>query len=320
MPIVTLNHLHLAFGTDQILSGAELTIEKGERLAFAGRNGAGKSTLLGIIYGNVPEDDGTIWRADNLRFAMLRRDLPDRVDQTVFESVAEVFDDIGKVLAEYHELLNHLFDDHATRRLAVLQEKLDHSDGWNLQFRIDATLDRLGLEPDLNVMSLSGVWLKRLAIAQSLVMEPDVWILDEPTNHLDLEGIAWLEKILPEFQGTILFVSHDRQLMQSVATSVIEIDRGRVTRYDCDYQTFITRRDTAREVEAEHNKLFDEKLKQEEIWIRQGIKARRTRNEGRVRALESLREERGQRIEERTLSLSAESGVPQARSSRMSLG
>lgn len=308
MPIVTLKNLNLAFGTDHILSGAELTIEKGERLAFAGRNGAGKSTLLGIIFGNVAEDDGTIWRADNLRFAMLRQDLPDRVEKSVFEVVAEVFDDIGKYLAEYHELLNHLADDGATDRLAVLQEKLDHSDGWNLEYRIQTTLDRLGLDPDLSVMNLSGGWLKRLAIAQSLVMEPDVWILDEPTNHLDLEGIRWLESILLDFPGTILFVSHDRQLMQSVATAVIEIDRGRVTRYNCDYQTFITRRDTAREVESEHNKQFDEKLKQEEIWIRQGIKARRTRNEGRVRALEALRKERGQRIDERKLRLQADSG------------
>ena len=308
MPIVTLNNLNLAFGTDQILSSAELAIEKGERLAFAGRNGAGKSTLLGVIFGSVTEDDGTIWRAENLRVAMLRQDLPKRTEQSVFEAVAEVFDDIGKQLAEYHELLNHLTDDGATDRLATLQEQLDHSDGWNLEFRIQTTLDRLGLDADLGVMNLSGGWLKRLAIAQSLVLEPDVWILDEPTNHLDLEGIAWLENILLDFPGTILFVSHDRQLMQAVATAVIEIDRGRVTRYNCDYQTFITRRDTAREVETEHNKQFDDKLKQEEVWIRQGIKARRTRNEGRVRALEALREERSQRIDERKLKLQADSG------------
>jgi len=309
MPIVTLTNVNLAFGTDQILSHADLTIDRGERLAFAGRNGAGKSTLLGMIQGSVTEDDGSIWRADSLRFAMLRQDLPDRVDETVFDTVAKVFDDLGAHIAEYHELsLKVAEDSSVVDRMGELQSKLDHSDGWNISHRIEATLQRLGLEPDEKLTHLSGGWLKRVAIAQSLVLEPDVWILDEPTNHLDLEGIQWLESLLLDFQGTILFVSHDRRLMQSIATSVIEIDRGRVTRYNCDYLTFIERRDTAREVETEHNKQFDDKLKQEEVWIRQGIKARRTRNEGRVRALEALRDERSQRIGFKELKLQADSG------------
>ena len=196
-----------------------------------------------------------------------------------------------------------------TSRLAELQTALDHADGWNLSHLIEATLDRLKLEADATLESLSGGWLKRVAIAQSLVQSPDVWILDEPTNHLDLEGIEWLESLLLDFPGTVLFVSHDRRLMQSVATAVVEIDRGTLTRYNCDYANFIDRRDKAREVEAEHNKQFDDKLKIEETWIRQGIKARRTRNEGRVRALKALREERGKRISQKDLKLQVDSGI-----------
>ncbi len=305
MPIVTLNNLSLAFGTDQILDHAELKIEAGEHIAIAGRNGAGKSTLLRLISGDAIEDDGTIWRAENLRFATLPQDLPAKTDQRIYDAVAAVFADVGELLSQYHEATQSSIEND---RLADLQMKIDHADGWTLQHRIEATLDRLSLNPDAKLNSLSGGWLKRVAIAQSLVLDPDVWILDEPTNHLDLAGIEWLEKLLLEFKGTILFVSHDRQLMQSVANSIIEIDRGRLTRYDCDYNTFIERRDKAREVEAEHNKLFDDKLRKEEAWIRQGIKARRTRNEGRVRALKSLRDERAKRINQRDLKLQVDSG------------
>ncbi len=310
MPIVTLNNLSLAFGTDQILDRAELSIEAGERIAVTGRNGAGKSTLLRLICGDITEDDGNIWRADNQNFVTLAQDLPERTNQSVFDAVASVFEDVGDKLGQYHILTNNMTGtDAENNQLAELQEALDHADGWNLNHRIEVTLNRLNLDADAPLDILSGGWLKRVAIAQSLVQEPEVWILDEPTNHLDLEGIQWLETLLLEFQGTILFVSHDRQLMQSVATAIIEIDRGKVTRYNCDYQTFIERRDQAREVEAEHNKLFDDKLKIEETWIRQGIKARRTRNEGRVRALESLREERGKRISVKGLKLQVDSGT-----------
>ena len=310
MPIATLTNLSLAFGTDQILDRIELSIDGGERIAFTGRNGAGKSTLLGIISGAVNEDDGNLWRADNLKFVTLSQNLPERSDITVFDSVSGVFDELGKQLAEYHHLTEQMTGDELdTNRLSQLQSALDHGDGWNISHRIEATLHRLKLDPEAPLSSLSGGWLKRVAIAQSLVLEPDVWILDEPTNHLDLEGIEWLESLLLDFQGTILFVSHDRQLMQSVATAIVEIDRGSVIRYNCDYTTFIERREKVRETEQEHNKQFDDKLKIEETWIRQGIKARRTRNEGRVRALEALRVERGKRISTKDLKLQVDSGT-----------
>ncbi|MBT4160206.1 MAG: ATP-binding cassette domain-containing protein [Gammaproteobacteria bacterium] len=309
MPIVTFNNLSLAFGTDQILDKAEQSIEAGERIAVTGRNGAGKSTLLGLISGDVTEDDGNIWRADNQKFVTLAQDLPERTDQSVFDAVSSVFKNIGETLSQYHDLTHHMAgSDAENKQLAKLQAALDHADGWNISHRIEATLDRLNLDADAPLNTLSGGWLKRVAIAQSLVQDPDVWILDEPTNHLDLDGIQWLESLLLEFPGTVLFVSHDRQLMQSVATSVLEIAHGNLTRYNCDYTHFIDRRDKAREVEAEHNKQFDDKLKAEETWIRQGIKARRTRNEGRVRALEALREERSQRVSLKGLKLQVDSG------------
>ena len=310
MPIATLTNLSLAFGTDQILDGIELSVEGGERVAFTGRNGAGKSTLLSIISGAINEDDGNLWRADNLKFVTLSQNLPERSDITVFDSVSGMFDVLGKQLAEYHHLTEQMTGYEAdTNRLAQLQSALDHGDGWNISHRIEATLHRLKLEPEAPLSSLSGGWLKRVAIAQSLVLEPDVWILDEPTNHLDLDGIEWLESLLLDFQGTILFVSHDRQLMQSVATAIVEIDRGNVTRYNCDYRTFIERREKVRETEQEHNKQFDDKLKIEETWIRQGIKARRTRNEGRVRALKALRDERSKRKSTKDLKLQVDSGT-----------
>lgn len=310
MPIVTLKDISLAFGTDQILDGVDLSLETGERIAVTGRNGAGKSTLLGLISGQIQEDSGIVWRADNLKLVQLPQDLPDRSEQSVYEAVSGVFSDIGQTLSDYHQLTRDMTGSEAdNQRLSELQALLDHAHGWNLNHLIEATLDRLGLDPEATLQSLSGGWLKRVAIARSLVQSPDVWILDEPTNHLDLAGIQWLESLLLDFPGTVLFVSHDRQLMQSVATAIIEIDRGKVTRFNCDYHTYLDRREKAREVEAEHNRQFDSKLASEEAWIRQGIKARRTRNEGRVRALKAMREEHGKRISQRALKLQLDGGA-----------
>ena len=309
MPVVTLTNISLAFGIDQILDSIDLSIEKRERLAFAGRNGAGKSTLLGIVAGDVAVDDGEVWRADGHKFVTLAQNLPERSELTIYDSVASVFDELGTLLAEYHQLTQMAADQLDTKRLGQLQSSLDHLDGWNINHRIEATLNQLNLDPEATLSSLSGGWLKRVAIAQSLVQEPDVWILDEPTNHLDVEGIEWLQSVLLEFSGTILFVSHDRQLLQALATTIIAIDRGRVTRYNCDYLSFVDRRDKDLEVELEHSKQFDIKLKNEENWIRQGIKARRTRNEGRVRALKVLREERSKRLAIHELKMQVDRGV-----------
>ena len=308
MPIATLTNLSLAFGTDQIFNSIDLSVEKGERIAFAGRNGTGKSTLLGVIAGDVSVDDGEIWRDPHQRFVTLPQDLPAVSEQTVFDAVASVFEALGDQLAEYHQLAGQMTDVGSTSRLEALQASIDHQDGWNTNHRIEATLNRLRLDPEATLSSLSGGWLKRVAIAQSLVLEPDVWILDEPTNHLDVDGIEWLQNLLLDFSGTVLFVSHDRELMQKAATAIVSIDRGRVIRYNCDYLTFVDRREKDLEVELEQNKQFDDKLKKEEVWIRQGIKARRTRNEGRVRALESLREERSNRIGVRDMKLQLDRG------------
>ena len=309
MPIATLTNLSLAFGTDQILDGIDLSIEKRERLAFTGRNGAGKSTLLGIVAGDTAIDDGEVWRADGLKFVTLAQNLPERSDVTIYDAVASVFDDVGALLAEYHQLTQLAVDQLDTQRLGQLQGSLDHLDAWNINHRIEAILSQLKLDPSAVLSSLSGGWLKRVAIAQSLVQEPDVWILDEPTNHLDIEGIEWLQHVLLEFNGTILFVSHDRRLMQAVATAIVYIDRGRVTRYNCDYLDFVDRRDKDLEVEIAHDRQFDIKLKNEEAWIRQGIKARRTRNEGRVRALKALREERSKRLPIQELKMQVDRGL-----------
>jgi ATP-binding cassette subfamily F protein uup len=283
------------------LDGADLAVQAGDRICLSGRNGSGKSTLMNVMLGNVVADGGNVWRQSGLRFAALEQSLPSREDQTIFASVAGAFAEVGQLLADYDEAAGRT--NVSLKELDRLQHAIEAVDGWSLKHRIDAVLDRLGMDPLQNVQNLSGGWLKRVAIARSLVLAPDVWFLDEPTNHLDIPTIQWLETVMKDFAGTLIFVSHDRELMQAVATSVVGIDRGKVTRWDCDYQTFLQRRDHEREVEAEQNKLFDHKLAQEEVWIRQGIKARRTRNEGRVRALESLRQERSQRRNERNLQL-----------------
>ena len=200
------------------------------------------------------------------------------------------------------------FDDSTLDRMAQLQTQIEAIDGWVLHHRVESVLQRMKLPPDEKLINLSGGWLKRVAIAKSLVTEPDVWLLDEPTNHLDIPTIEWLQEVMLEFQGTIVFVTHDRELMQSVATAIVEVDRGQLVRWDCDYKTFLERREHEREVEQTHNKKFDINLKKEEAWIREGIKARRTRNEGRVRALQQLRLERQKRRTQGTLKLAVDSG------------
>jgi len=278
VPAIRLTELCLAVGTGQILKNANLVVEPGEKLALAGRNGAGKSTLLSLIQGSQNPDDGEVWVDSALRIAALPQQLPLPEKISVFDAV--------------HQQVQYVSSDtnsQPRQRPGILADT-------ETTYKTETILSRLGLPADATLDTLSGGWLKRVAIAQSLVQEPDIWILDEPTNHLDLVGIEWLEKVMRDYRGTLLFVSHDRALMQSAAKAMIEIDRGQLTRYDCDYQTFLSRRDKNREVEAEQNRQFDDKLRQEETWIRQGIKARRTRNEGRVRALKALRDERERRV------------------------
>ena len=239
--------------------------------------------------------------------------MPEVSSATIFDAVAMAFEHTGQLLSEYHALSLQLSDvkadhDKIVARMDTLQHKIEAADGWSVNHVIDATLQRMQLDPDIPLSQLSGGWLKRVAIAKSLVIEPDVWLVDEPTNHLDVPAIEWLEQRMVEFPGTIIFVSHDRHLLRSVATSLVDIDRGAVTLWKCGYEAFIERRDHEREVQTLHEKKFDEKLRKEEAWIREGIKARRTRNEGRVRDLEKLREVRRQRRSVSDLKLEVDAG------------
>jgi ATP-binding cassette subfamily F protein uup len=308
MSIASFKNVSVHYGTDTILDKVEFNIEKGERVCLTGRNGSGKSTLMRLLCGQIQADEGNIWREKALSFSNLEQDLPVGDDTTIFAAVAAAFFEAGELLTEYARLAAGEFDQHSLDKMADLQTKIEAIDGWVIHHRVESVLQRMGLTPDEKLTNLSGGWLKRVAIAKSLVTEPDVWLLDEPTNHLDIPTIEWLQMVMLDFPGTIVFVTHDRELMQSVATSIVEVDRGQLNRWDCDYLTFLERREHEREVEQTHNKKFDINLKKEEAWIREGIKARRTRNEGRVRALEQLRVERQKRRTQGTLKLAVDSG------------
>ncbi|KAA0014111.1 ATP-binding cassette domain-containing protein [Billgrantia pellis] len=293
MTLLRLERLQLAYGNHVLLDGADLVLEKGERLALVGRNGTGKSTLLKLVAGEIVPDDGSIWRAPGLKIGVLEQDLPAATGETIFDVVAQGLPQAGELLAEYHHLVHAADPD--MKRMATLQNRLEAIDGWSFHQRIDVVLTRLGLPADELMSSLSGGWRRRVALARALVAEPDLLLLDEPTNHLDLDTIAWLEEQLLAYNGVVLFITHDRAFLSKLATSILELDRGRLGRYPGDYAAYQRQKAHELEVEARENAEFDKKLAQEEAWIRQGIKARRTRNEGRVRALEQLRRERSQR-------------------------
>jgi len=305
--LLRLEQLQLAYGTHVLLDGADLVLERGERLALVGRNGTGKSTLLRLVSGETLPDGGTIWRAPGLKIGVLAQELPEADGQTIFDVVAGGLPEAGALLSEYH----HLVGDEAPdmRRMAELQTRLEAIDGWSFHQRIDVVLTRLGLPADAEMSALSGGWRRRVALARALVAEPDLLLLDEPTNHLDLDTIAWLEEQLLAFNGAVLFITHDRAFLSKLATAILELDRGRLGRYPGDYARYQAQKAHELEVEAREHAEFDKKLAQEEAWIRQGIKARRTRNEGRVRALEQLRRERSERRERQgTANLAVDGG------------
>lgn len=295
MTLLRLEQLQLAYGNHVLLNGADLAVEKGERLALVGRNGTGKSTLLKLVAGEIVADGGNIWRAPGLRIGVLAQELPSASGETIFDVVAQGLPEAGTLLAEYHHLIQDSNPD--MQRMERLQTQLEAIDGWSFHQRIDTVLSRLGLPADSLMASLSGGWRRRVALAKALVSDPDLLLLDEPTNHLDLDTIAWLEEQLAAFGGAVLFITHDRTFLSRLATAILELDRGRLGRYPGNYAEYQARKEHELEVEARENAEFDKKLAQEETWIRQGIKARRTRNEGRVRALEQLRRERSQRRE-----------------------
>ncbi len=296
MPLLRLDQVALHYGTLALLDNVSLTIDRGEKLGLLGRNGAGKTTLLKVIAGDVIPDSGERWQQPGTRIAWLKQALPEANDQTVFEVVASGLAEAGALLTRYHQLITDT-EHPDLDALARVQEKLEAVDGWNLQTRVDTTLSQLDLPADALMSSLSGGWRRRVALAQALVSEPDLLLLDEPTNHLDIPAIEWLEGQLRSFEGALVLITHDRRFLQQVANVMAELDRGHLTTWKGDYQGFLRHRDEQLRAEERANELFDKKLAQEEVWVRQGIKARRTRNEGRVRALKAMRQERGARRE-----------------------
>ena len=298
---MSLQDVRLAFGGPELLDGVTLHIERGERVCLVGRNGAGKSTLMRIIAGEISPDSGTVIREQGVRISSLEQEVPQDLSGTVFEAVSAGLGGIADLLTVYHELSNRLSHADKTAQLVAELERIQHriesAGGWQIQQRVETVLSRLHLDPDAVAGELSGGYKRRVLLARALVNEPDLLLLDEPTNHLDIDSIAWLEEFLHEFRGALLFITHDRKFISNLATRIVELDRGRVTDWPGDYKTYVSRRQAELDSEAVHDALFDKKLAQEEAWIRQGIKARRTRNEGRVRALRELRNERLRRRE-----------------------
>lgn len=297
--LLTLDNICLSFGQDFLLDHVKLQVAEGERICLIGRNGAGKSSLFKIIEGIEKPDSGTIWRKPGLRLAQLAQELPKTISSTVFEFVAEGLSEIGGLLTAYHALSQSLSvgtnDD--LKKLEQLQQRIEAKNGWDFEQKIGVILDRLALDPEAKVAELSGGWQRRAALARALVADPELLLLDEPTNHLDIEAIQWLEEELLNSGIGLIFITHDRALLQRLATRIIELDRGQLTSWPGDYANFLRRKKEIRDAEEKANAEFDKKLAQEEKWIRQGIKARRTRNEGRVRKLEALRTMRGNRRE-----------------------
>lgn len=287
----------LAYGLTPLLDAADLSIERGERICIVGRNGAGKSTLLKVIAGFIELDSGHINPSNSAKISYMPQDPPESSTQTVYDYVAEGLAEIGQKLIEYHHLTQGDMDDNALAKMAQLQEYIDHHQGWQLNMRIEQELTRLDLDADAPLNALSGGWLRRAALAKALVIEPDILLLDEPTNHIDIEMVLWLENFLLDFAGAIVFISHDRRFIRALATRIIDLDRGQLTSWPGEYQTYLQRKEELLAVEEKQNALFDKRLSEEERWIRQGIKARRTRNEGRVRSLLAMREERQNRIQ-----------------------
>lgn len=298
MSLIKIEKAYLSYGLQVLLDGVELVLEKGHRLCLIGRNGTGKSSLLKVIAGEVDLDKGEVILQNGIRIARLEQDLPDADDRLVFDSVANAFPGLGEILSEYHHLAHGSdFTEETLARMEKLQHDIESRDGWAMQQKVESILTRLDLPADKYMRELSGGWRRRVALARALVLEPDVLLLDEPTNHLDIAAIDWLEKQLLNFNGALVFITHDRSLLQTLATHIVELDRGHVRYWSGDYTSYLVYREQALAEEARHNELFDKKLAEEEVWIRQGIKARRTRNEGRVRALKELRNVRAERRE-----------------------
>lgn len=300
MALVSLQGVNVSFGGPLLLEGIDLSIDRGERVCLVGRNGTGKSTIMRLITEEVKPDGGKIVFQQNVRIALLTQEVPQKLIGSVFDVVSGAFGEQGKLLAQYHHISASLTHDHSEKLMAELedvQHKFEAARGWHMQQRIEEILTRLKLPEDAEFSELSGGLKRRVLLAKALASEPDLLLLDEPTNHLDIDAIGWLEEFLLTFGGTLLFVTHDRALLQKLATRIIDLDRGRLTSWPGNYQTYLELKQATLDAEAVENAKFDKKLAAEEVWIRQGVKARRTRNEGRVRALKELRSIRSQRRE-----------------------
>lgn len=298
MALITLRNVIVSFGGPPQLDGVDLQLDAGERVCLVGRNGAGKSTLMKVIAGEIIPDDGQIERQQNLVVARLKQEVPHDTKGSVYDVVAAGLGEQGELLSRYHHAVHALETDCGEAAMAALeraQHALEAADGWDASLRTDTIISKLELPADAEFSALSGGMKRRVLMAQALVLDPDLLLLDEPTNHLDIEAINWMEEFLLNYKASLLFVTHDRMLLKKLATRIIDLDRGKVTSWPGDYETYLERKEASLDAEETANALFDKKLAEEEKWIRQGIKARRTRNEGRVRALKAMRREHGER-------------------------
>lgn len=296
MSLIRFEDVSLDFGEQKILTEADLAIEPGERICLIGRNGAGKSTTFKLITGEIEPDRGALVPKTGLIVSQLAQTIPDAMDMPVRDVVRSGLAGIELLLEEYTQRSQTELDEPGLRELEELHKQIDAHGGWHIQQRVDTVMTDLNLPIDKKMSQLSGGWRRRVALAKALVQKPDLLLLDEPTNHLDIVTINWLESVVYSFDGSVMFITHDRAFLQKLATRIVEIDRGKLTSWPGDYKNFLRRKEKSLEDEASENSRFDKKLEQEEIWIRQGIKARRTRNEGRARALMSMREERSKRV------------------------
>ena len=312
MPLLALDRVSVAYGHLPLLDSSSLQIEAGERVCIIGRNGTGKSTLLNVIAGAVPPDAGRLWTQPDLRIGHLAQDAPFFDERAVFDVVADGLGDLASLVTDYHHAavqVSEAATPERLERLGALQHQLELRDGWRLEQQVEVVLARLGLPADASAATLSGGWRRRVLLARALAGQPGLLLLDEPTNHLDIEAMTWLEAFLTTYAGTVVFVTHDRVFLQNVATRIVELDRGQLSSWPGDYANFLRRKDEWLAAEAVRQEKFDKKLAEEEVWLRQGIKARRTRNEGRVRALLAMRAERAEwRAQAGSVRLQADAG------------
>lgn len=300
MALFSLKQLIVSYGGPNLLDKVDFQLDKGERVCLVGRNGAGKSTLMKVLAGKIQPDGGEMNGLAELKVARLEQEVPAGTEGSVFDVVAAGLGNIAPLLVEYHHIVQQLQHDSSEailNRLEQAQHKLEAADGWRLEQQVETVISRLSLDADVDFSSLSGGMKRRVLLAQALAKAPDILLLDEPTNHLDISSITWLEGFLKSYGGTLLFITHDRSFLQALATRIVMLDRGQLSSFPGDYRNFLEKREAMLAAESEQNAQFDKKLAEEEVWIRQGIKARRTRNEGRVRALEQLRRDRSQRRE-----------------------